>query len=168
MTEKPVLNIADAKLFPTKSETTPEGFGAMVSPIGRAIGAKQIGCMLHVVEPGKRAFPFHNHHGNEEMFVILEGAGEYRLGDQVHPVKAGDICAAPAGGPETAHQIRNTGDTPLKYIGISTMKDPEVVEYPDSGKFGAIAIGEGRSFMDAKLRFIGKAGETRDYWEGEE
>ncbi len=168
MTSGPVLNVADAKLFPNRTETTPERFGAEVSPIANAIGAKKLGCMLHVVQPGKTAFPFHNHHGNEEMFVILEGTGTYRLGAETYPVKAGDVCSAPAGGAETAHQISNTGDTVLKYLAFSTRQDPEVVEYPDSGKFGCVAVGEGRDFFSARLRFVGRAGETRDYWEGEE
>ena len=35
---------------------------------------------LTAVPPGKRAFPFHNHRVNEEMFFILEGTGEVRIG----------------------------------------------------------------------------------------
>jgi len=36
---------------------------------------------LHVVPPGKRAWPFHNHHVNEELYVILDGEGVVRIGD---------------------------------------------------------------------------------------
>ena len=90
--------------------------------------------MLHVVEPGKKAFPFHAHHVTQELFVILEGEGTYRFGDESYPVKAGDVCAAPTGGPEVAHQIVNTGKTALKYLGISANPTGigDVVEYPDS------------------------------------
>lgn len=30
---------------------------------------------------------------NEEMFFVLEGNGELRVGDATHPVRAGDIIA---------------------------------------------------------------------------
>lgn len=164
---KPVLNIQDA-------ETTtfnPEGstrFGATIARLGDAIGAKQLGCAYMQVEPGKRAYPFHCHHGNEEMMIILEGEGSYRFGDQTYPIKAGDICAAPAGGLETAHQITNTGQTVLRYICLSTKNDPDICEYPDSGKFAAFAIGEGQSFRDAKLMTINRTENGLDYFDGEE
>ena len=83
------------------------------------IGSTGMGVMLHVVEPGKKAFPFHAHHMTQELFVILEGEGTYRFGAESYPVKAGDVCAAPTGGAETAHQIVNTGKTTLRYLGIS-------------------------------------------------
>ena len=164
----PVLNINDTQAFPMAPEAGSDRFGAMVSPIGKAIGLKGLGCMFVTVEPGNRAFPFHNHLGNDEMFVILEGEGTYRFGDSEHAVKAGDVCGAPRGGPETAHQIINTGPVTLKYLAISTMQDPEVVEYPDSGKFAAIAVAPGRDFMSAHLKVIGRAEETLGYWDGEE
>ncbi|MEM8787951.1 MAG: cupin domain-containing protein [Pseudomonadota bacterium] len=144
-----------------------ENFAATVASFGHKIGLKGLGVMYIQVDPGKRGFPFHNHLGNDEMFVILEGEGIYRFGDQEHPVKAGDVCGAPRGGPETAHQIINTGDKPLKYLGISTANDPDICEYPDSGKFAAIGIAPGTSFMDAHLRVVAKREDGRDYWEGE-
>lgn len=83
--------------------------------------------------------PFHSHHANEELFFILEGTGSYRFGEQLYPIKAGDLLAAPTGGAEHAHQIINDSGQPLKYLALSTMQEPDVVEYPDSGKFGAFA-----------------------------
>jgi uncharacterized cupin superfamily protein len=163
----PVLNVADAEGFPIAPQGGSEVFGARLAKMGDVIGLRQLGCMLHEVEPGKRAFPYHNHHGNEELFVVLSGSGEVRIGAATHPVRAGDVVACPAGGPETAHQIVNSGTATLRYLGISTMKDPEVVEYPDSGKFGVLAIGEGNSFATARLRYIGRADSGLDYWDGE-
>ena len=51
------------------------------------------------------AWPFHCHHGNDEMFMILAGAGTVRFGADTFPVEAGDVVVCPAGGPETAHQL---------------------------------------------------------------
>ncbi|MEL6599383.1 MAG: hypothetical protein AAFR40_07620, partial [Pseudomonadota bacterium] len=70
----PVLNIHDANGFPMAPEGATKT-GATIAPIGRALGMTGLGCMYVQVEPGKRAFPFHNHLGNDEMFVILEGTG---------------------------------------------------------------------------------------------
>jgi uncharacterized cupin superfamily protein len=81
-----------------------EAFAAKLGQFGPLIGMKQLGCRLVVVPPGKKAWPYHAHHVNEEMFFILAGSGTLRLGGEEHPVKAGDVIACPAGGPETAHQ----------------------------------------------------------------
>ena len=163
----PVLNVADAQGFAFAPEGGSEKFAATIAPFGRQIGLSGLGVTYVTVEPGKRAFPFHNHLANDEMFVILEGEGTYRFGAGEHPVKAGDVCGAPKGGPDTAHQIINTGTATLRYLGISTSKDPEIVEYPDSGKFAAIGIAPGPHFMEAHLRHVGRRENGLDYWDGE-
>lgn len=163
----PVLNIADAPSFPN----TPEGstrFGSVMAPMGDAMGARALGVMYMQVEPGKRAFPYHCHHGNEEMFVILEGTGTYRYGAAEYPIKAGDVCAAPAGGPETAHQIINTGSQTLKYLSLSTRNDPDICEYPDSGKFAAYAFGPEGKFSEPRLRALNRVEDNLTYFDGEE
>jgi uncharacterized cupin superfamily protein len=123
--------------------------------------------MLHAVPPGKRAFPYHNHHQIHELFVILEGEGQYRFGKATYPVRAGDVLAAPAGGPEVAHQLINTGEADLKYLGISTLVATEVVEYPDSGKFAVSSRLDWSNPAAGGLRFVGRKESTIDYWDGE-
>jgi uncharacterized cupin superfamily protein len=140
-----------------------EKFAAQLGQIGERIGAREIGCNLTVVPPGKRAFPFHSHRANEEVFVVLAGAGEVRIGAARHPLRVGDVVACPTGGPETAHQIINTGNEDLRYLAFSTKHSPDVAEYPDSGKFAVRAAGEG----GPPFRFVGRAGDARDYWDGE-
>lgn len=164
---RPVLHAADQSAFPMRPEQPSERFAAEVSPIGQPLGLTQLGAMHVRLEPGKRAFPFHNHLANDEMFVILEGEGSYRFGAEAFPVRAGDVCAAPRGGPDTAHQLVNTGTGVLRYIGISSMNDPDVIEQPDSGKFGVVAIRPGPDFFRAHLRFIGRREDSGDYWAGE-
>ena len=164
----PVIHIDDVQTFSVAPEAGSERFGAAIAPLGQTMGLSGLGATLINVEPGKRAFPFHNHLGKDEMFVILEGEGTYRFGEGEHPLRAGSVCGAPKGGPDTAHQIINTGSMTLRYIGISTSNDPEVVEYPDSGKFAAIAVAPGSSFMEAHLRYVGRSEQSLDYWDGEE
>ena len=93
--QKPIVNIADV---PLRDFGQGEKFSAKLARIAPMVGSTGLGCMLTVVPPGKRAFPFHRHHVIHEMFFILSGTGEYRLGDKTHPLRAGDIIAAPAGG----------------------------------------------------------------------
>ncbi|MCG8693888.1 MAG: cupin domain-containing protein [Minwuiales bacterium] len=158
-------NIGDVQLFDNGHG---DMFAAKLGRIGPMVGARQLGCMLTVVPPGKRAFPFHAHHANEEMFVILSGAGEYRMGEERTPLAEGDVVCAPAGGPETAHQIINTGDGDLRYLAISTMSQPEVVEYPDSGKFATISmVPEDGNYLAARILYVGRTENSLDYWEGE-
>jgi uncharacterized cupin superfamily protein len=161
---KPVINLADV---PLRDSGNGKEFQSKTGSFGRSIGSTGLGAMLHVVEPGQKAFPFHNHHGIHELFVILEGAGTYRYGEKRYEVKAGDVCAAPIGGPETAHQIINTGTTTLKYLGISAaVGESQVVEYPDSGKF---AVSSRYDWATGKggIRHITRPGNSLDYWEGE-
>ncbi|EJZ23142.1 cupin [Rhizobium sp. Pop5] len=131
--------------------------------VGALLGLAGLGISYNEVPPGKSSCPFHNHHVEDELFYVISGAGEYRFGDERHSIKAGDVLGAPAGGPETAHQIINTGTTTLIYLGISTMAKTEIVEYPDSGKFLA------KTNRDAAKRFrhIGRLESSLDYWDGE-
>jgi len=102
------------------------------------------------------------------MFFVLEGTGEVRIGDETFPIRAGDVIACPAGGLETAHQLRNTGSAELKVLAVSTTESPEICEYPDSGKFGVLAFfGAGADGRPEMFAYMGRRGESLDYWEGE-
>jgi uncharacterized cupin superfamily protein len=132
---------------------------------GAMLGLQQLGLSYNVVPPGKSGCPFHNHHVEDEAFIILSGSGDYRFGGRRIGVKAGDVLGAPAGGPDTAHQLINTGAAPLVYIAISTMAATEICEYPDSAKFMAktrSAAGTVRRFG-----FVGRESAAVDYWDGE-
>lgn len=161
----PVKSLADVEMTDWMNG---EKFSAKIGSFAKSIGLEKLGCMLTVVAPGKVAFPFHVHHANDEMFVILEGSGEYRFGDKTYPVKAGDVVGAPAGGPNMAHQIINTGREEMRYLGVSTTIWPEAVEYPDSKKF-AVYSQPHPSGKRAKagLRFIGRREMMINYWDGE-
>ncbi len=161
----PILNLSD---IPLTDHGHGDAFAAKLGQFGPLIGLKQLGCRLVIVPPGKKAWPYHAHHVNEEMFIILEGAGTLRLGGAEHAVKAGDVIACPAGGPETAHQLVNTSEAELRYLAISTMQTPEIAEYPDSGKFAVIS-GTARGGEKGARRtwYVGRAETSLDYWEGE-
>ena len=169
---RPIINIADVDLQPRPAAfaatgSAAERFDARMGAIGARVGAQKLGYNVTLVSPGKRAFPFHNHRVNEEMFFVLEGTGEVRIGDAVYPIRAGDVIACPPGGRETAHQIINTGKTELKYLAVSTKMSPEIAEYPDSGKFGVLAEFPGSEGKPQVFRFVGRESVSVNYWDGE-
>jgi uncharacterized cupin superfamily protein len=164
--KKPIINLADV---PLRENRHGETFVAQVGRIGSLIGAKKLGCQLYVVPAGRKAVPRHAHHVNEEMFFVLNGSGLYRVGDETYPIREGDLIAAPAGDVTTAHHIVNTSDAELRYLAFSTRLDPDVCEYPDSGKFlvGSM-VPEDTGLLGAKLSYVGRVGNSLKYWDNEE
>jgi uncharacterized cupin superfamily protein len=124
--------------------------------------ARKLGASVDILAPGKRGCPYHFHHAQEELFIVLEGRGTLRVAGERLPLKAGDLVFIPPG-PEYPHQILNTSDAPLKYLSISTTETPEVCEYPDSGKY----LARGAGPAEPPLRTIGRLGESLDYWADE-
>ncbi|MFZ4878649.1 cupin domain-containing protein [Janthinobacterium sp. Mn2066] len=162
--QRPIINLDTLALSPlpaayAASGETAQRYAPRIAMVGAQLGAQKLGYNVISLAPGLRAFPFHNHRVNEELFYILAGSGEMRIGDQRHAVRAGDFICCPAGGVETAHQLINTSEAELRYLAVSTQMAPEIAEFPDSGKY---------SVMDGQgARIIGKLDCSLDYWEGE-
>jgi uncharacterized cupin superfamily protein len=168
-----ILNLDQAELAPLPEAVAPTGEAAgryrqRMSRIGQQLGAQKLGYRLYALEPGMRGSPFHSHRVNEEMFYIVAGEGEIRLGAERFAIRAGDVIACPPGGPEAAHQIINTSNAELRYLAVSTQQSPEICEYPDSGKYAVMddfkvdAQGNASGFVA-----VARAGDGVDYWEGE-
>jgi uncharacterized cupin superfamily protein len=164
---KPIINLdqLQPRLITQPPNESPEKYkGAQMAEIAVHTGAQKLGYNLTIVPPGKTAFPFHNHYGNEEMFFILEGEGEVRIGEQRHAIRAGDFIGCPIGDKNSAHQIINTSSTiTMKYLGVSTTQTPDLVEYPDSGKIGAVHHIDENTAVRIRNYEKNNAG----YWEGE-
>ncbi len=119
--------------------------------------AKKLGAGYDVLAPGMRSCPYHFHHAQEELFVVLEGEGTLRVAGESVPVRAGDVVFVPPG-PEYPHQFINTSSAPMKYLSISTQERPEVCAYPDSGKYAV---------FDRPFRAVQRPEASLDYWDGE-
>jgi uncharacterized cupin superfamily protein len=117
-----------------------EKFGHRRKRLGSAAGGRRVGCSLYEVEPGRAAFPRHYHLANEEAIYVLEGSGTLRLGEEGEEValSLGDYVALPVGA-DGAHQLVNTSRAVLRYLCLSTVVEPDVLVYPDSGKVGLYA-----------------------------
>ena len=168
----PILNLDDLDFVRWNTRFSDphaptERYGADVADIGRRIGARKMGYNVTVIDPGKAAYPAHNHRITEEMFLILDGAGELRLGEARHPVRAGDVIACPPGGPETAHQLRNTGETPLRVLCVSSFETADIIDYPDSGKTGFGVVITGPDGQPALKRGLARNADQPNYWDGE-
>ena len=149
-----IRNIEEVPLTDLRREPHYDGKGARLA---RGTAARKLGASFDILAPGKRGCPYHLHHAQEEMFIVLEGSGTLRVAGEMLPLRAGDVVFIPAG-PEYPHQIVNTSDAPLKYYSISTMETPEICEYPDSNKIGAFGKG---------VRHMTRADASVDYWTGE-
>lgn len=159
-----ILNIENAS-FQTRSHG--EKFECEIAPVGSDLDSQKLGFNVTIIPPGKRAFPYHAHRGNEEMFFILEGEGSVRIAGAVHKIRKGDFISLPPGR-DSAHQIVNDSSAPLRYLAVSTMEQPEVVEYPDSGKLGVIAGAHGgRPASADSIRHFTLVKDGVDYWKGE-
>jgi mannose-6-phosphate isomerase-like protein (cupin superfamily) len=64
------------------------------------------------VEPGETV-PAHEHTDMEEVFYVLSGQGEMRVGSEVAPVGARDRVIVP---PRTAHVLTNSGTARLRLV----------------------------------------------------
>jgi len=160
--KKPIVNIEELELktspVPMPDSVKAKYEGAKLGQAGMLLESVKLGYSVIVLPLGKSAFPLHNHRVNEEMFFILEGSGEVQIGTDKFPIRKGDFIACPPGGKEVAHQITNTGSGELKYLGVSTKESPEIADYPNTGKFG---------ILTKDFRFLGKADQSLNYWDGE-
>ena len=157
-----VRNIDQAEL---QRELRPPLYDSLGARLATGTAATKLGLSIDTVAPGMRACPYHFHYAQEEAFVVLEGAGTLRVAGEMLALVAGDVVFIPPG-PAYPHQIINTSDAPLKYLSISTRDSPEVVEYPDSGKYLATALPPAGSGLPPFGR-MHREKDDLDYWDGE-
>ena len=143
-----------------------QSFVAKVGRAGPLLGSTGLGCSLTIVPPGKRAYPFHRHHVIHEMFYVLSGEGEVRIGKERMPIGAGSLIASPAGA--EAHQIVNSSKEELRYLAFSTIGEVDVLEYPDSAKVAAAAGIKNADFKTATIKFLSRPDAGLGYFDGEE
>jgi uncharacterized cupin superfamily protein len=151
---KLIRNFNDVTLEPFIRAPLYESMGANLA---KSTAAKKLGCGADTLAPGKMGCPYHLHHAQEEMFIVLEGEGTLRVAGERLPIRAGDVIFIPPGS-DYPHHIINTSNAPLKYLSISTQEEPEICEYPDSKKISAYA---------PNVSIRGRKETSLDYWDGE-
>jgi len=106
--------------------------------LGQRLGGENLGASVYVLPPGEKSFPYHLHHANEELLLVLEGEVIVRTPAGEDAATAGNALLFQTG-PEGAHQIINRSSQPARFIMFSTMIEPEIAEYPDNGNIGVFA-----------------------------
>jgi mannose-6-phosphate isomerase-like protein (cupin superfamily) len=62
-------------------------------------------CDLYCLEPGQAQAP-HTHEGSDKVYVVLEGEGSFRVGEEVTALEAGQAVLARSG---EIHGVANEG-----------------------------------------------------------
>lgn len=70
----------------------------------------------HVLAPG-HSIGWHEHNGEQEAYVIVEGRAEYSDNGDIIEIEAGDMTLCPSG---EGHSIKNIGDDDLVFLGLIT------------------------------------------------
>jgi uncharacterized cupin superfamily protein len=134
--------------------------------LAAAAGGEALGCSLYELPPGSQSWPYHYHTGNEEALYVLAGEGRLRLDDEWYDLEAGVYVALPTG-PESAHRVCNDGSEPLRYLAVSTMREPDVTVYPDSEKVGVFAGSPPGGSDERTVHGYYPRDADVDYWDGE-
>ncbi|TKX86329.1 cupin domain-containing protein [Halorubrum sp. SS5] len=151
------------------SWTTPDADDAAWrrKQLGAAAGGADLGCSLYELPPGERSWPYHYHAANEEALYVLGGEGTLRLDGESYPLRPGEYAAFPAD-ESGAHRVVNDGDEVLRYLVVSTMREPDVTVYPDSEKFGVYVGAPPGGDAERSLSGYYRIGDDVEYWDGEE
>ena len=88
-----------------------------------------LGCSVYELAPGNFVV-YHFHHASEELLVVLRGRPTLRTQDGTRQLDEGEVVHFPTG-PDGAHAVSNDTDATVRFLMASTLRSPEVVEYPD-------------------------------------
>jgi quercetin dioxygenase-like cupin family protein len=78
---------------------------------GDTHGVSKMALSLFTLAPGQAPHPPHRH-AEEELMILVEGAGTWHLNGTESPAHQGDVVYA---APWDMHGLRNTADRPLSY-----------------------------------------------------
>ncbi|MCB0870754.1 MAG: cupin domain-containing protein [Solirubrobacterales bacterium] len=114
--------------------------GVLNTDLGRQLEATQLGARLWRIEPGQ-ASTRHRHKSTEELYVLLEGIGKLRVGDELLVLEPMDAVAVD---PETVRQPFNDTDQDQLWLIVgaptehadTTSMDEQLLAwmYPDGPK----------------------------------
>ena len=148
------------------AEADRAGFTYRRSRIGWQAGSERLGASLYEVGPGEATFPYHWHSADEEMLIVLRGRPSLRTAEGWRELDEGEVVSFRVG-PESAHQIANWSNEPVRFLVLSEMVAPELSGYPDTGKLGILGRPPGsRDDPDEVFGWF-RARDEVDYWEDE-
>lgn len=105
----------------------------ILAPLSRMAALEHAGVNLVRVSPGRRAFPLHRHHVEEEWVYVLAGTAAVRLDGERHRLGPGGFAVFPPGGP--AHAVENpSAETDLVCLTGGENAPAEIVDFPEAGR----------------------------------
>jgi uncharacterized cupin superfamily protein len=126
----------------------PAPFRLRAARVGAQAGARDLGVTLYEIEAGGAISPYHVHHANEELLIVLAGTPRLRTPAGTATLEPGSVVGFPPG-PDGAHRISNAGPEPARVLVCSTMRLPEIAEHIDTGTWLAMTgPAEGKVYPD--------------------
>jgi uncharacterized cupin superfamily protein len=125
-------------------DEVPDWGGAGARRLIRSGGG--LGGSIWEFQPGQPEFVYHFHHGSDEILVVLSGEPKLRLHNSERTLREGDVVPLPRG-PEGGRAISNPGSDVARVLIFSSNADPDVAEYPETGKVGIITDRETWEFF---------------------
>ena len=123
-----------------------------------------LGMSVYELLPRQTQCPYHFHHGNEELILVLRGRPTLRTPDGEQALEPGDVVHFPKGA-AGAHHVLNRTEEPVRYVVADAKATPEIVEYPDSGKLAAMARTDSQG--GAPLWTVHRLDGEVDFFDGE-
>jgi uncharacterized cupin superfamily protein len=111
-----------------------EGVQARFLHVGHRLGSALVGGTVMEVGPGYRG-PYHLHHGNEELVLVLRGRVTVRDPRGERGLEPGDVAFFPRG-PDGLHALENRSAEPARFLLLSSKVHPDVTERPEEGVVG--------------------------------
>lgn len=134
--------------------------------VGRRVGGEMLGASLYELPPGQGTWPYHMHHANEELLLVLAGTPTLRSPEGERELAPGEAVIFRRG-PSGSHAVRNASNQPARVLIVSTMVEPEIGYYPDSAKFGLFAGVAPGGVVDERTLEAFVRDERLDYFDGE-
>lgn len=102
--------------------------------------------LYYILLPAGGTFGHHRHGDENEVYILLEGEGEYEQDGDIRPVKTGDIMLCP---PFSAHALTNTGSSDMRLVVFAVPTLPARPAPAQDAPRPAMAV---RNFLELPLR----------------
>jgi uncharacterized cupin superfamily protein len=148
------------------SEREQPGYDMRRRAVAAALGGELLGASLFELPPGQRAWPYHTHYGNEELLIVIGGTPTLRTPEGERELRAGDV-AIHRRGPDGFHQMINRSESVARFLVVSTMIEPDIVQWEDSDKLRVFAGAAPQPGTHAPIELSFRRTAAIPFWEGE-
>src|SRR3954467_14757245 len=90
MSWKNIVNLGQLE-FVNEGKDPHYAYDVAPAAMAKAMGARKLGYNVSILPPGQFTCPYHFHHSEEELFLVLEGRAMLRQADKFREVVKGDL-----------------------------------------------------------------------------